>query len=255
VTEDDFKSEKNIAICYLRTEGDRGNQCILTTARMVITFRNKDHIFPLETITGIEIERKKMLLPLLSGGIIAPLSFIGFMNFLIAPALSIFAIISGILLFYIGWTGNEVLSINATNQFGQFPVRQGTGGVRDFIEYSKKVIWKSANSALFFYLVFSYDDLIKYDIIGLIQKNESGSDAYDLKSVIQLYEEHYLKGDEILYSFDPVRSGISIKYEYRQHKSIIRVSWPDNLNAADFLKMGSISEFYRNVDRDLLKEG
>jgi len=195
-----------------------------------------------------------MLLPLLCGGIIVPLSFIGLMNFLMAPVLSIAAILAGIILFYIGWTGNEVLSISATNQNCQFPFRYGTGGVREFIIYAKRVIWKNSSVELLYYLVFSKADLDNEDIITRLKKLSTDAEVYDFNQVIQLYEKHYFAGDELLVSFDPVSSGISIKYSYGNQKSNIHVSWPENLYIEDFQLTGSISDFYRKVSGRTFKE-
>jgi hypothetical protein len=255
VTIEQHNAERNIAVCYLFSEGDHANRCVLTSSTLIITYRNRDHIFPRETLTGIEIERKKLLLPLLSGGIIVPLSFLGLMNFLIAPALSIFGILAGILLFYTGWYGNEVLIVNATNQYVQFPFRYGTGGVREFVSYTKKVIWKGSNPELCFYIVLSKQEQGKESLAENIKKAGTDEGGYDYNRLIQLFEAQFFKGDELLVSFDPVSSGISVKYEYQSNKSNISITWPGNLNANDFQIVGSIADFYGKVIGNLNKEG
>lgn len=55
--------------CYLGKSGDAQNMLVLYDHALVVVFKGKRQDFPLSTIKGLIINRKKLIIPLLVGGI------------------------------------------------------------------------------------------------------------------------------------------------------------------------------------------
>ncbi len=101
---------------------------ILTNKVICIKTANKAwgeriKILPLKQVNEVETHFQRLLLPLLIGGIVAPLSMVGFFLHITTSMWLSFALsISGIFLMYYGWLGTYQLKITAYHslQFNYF---------------------------------------------------------------------------------------------------------------------------------------
>jgi hypothetical protein len=233
--------ESNIAVCYLFADGDPKNRCVLTTRNLVITYRFKDHIFPLETLTGFGIERKRLLLPVVAGGIFIPLSVIGSVEFSVSPVVTFVLIMAGVFIFYIGWSGTEVLALVAPNQSFHCPFKTESTGIREFVVYVNSMIERKNTGALLYYAVIPGNVPGKDGIVDYIVSNPSGVRVFSYSGLMSLSGSKYFSGSEFIYSFNPLSSGISVKYVQTE----ITVAWPGSLQAGDLKFLGNIKDFYQ----------
>lgn len=238
--------EKNIAVCYLFKDGDHRNRCVLTSHNLVITYRHTDHIFPLESLTGFGIERRRLLLAVVAGGIFIPLIFVGSMEFSINPVITVILIMAGAIIFYIGWNGAEVLVITASNQSFQCPFRSGSAGTRDFVSYVNSLKKGINLPELLFYLAVPENAPREKGIMDFIRSNPGQVTICSYGNLISFYMQKKLSGEQKLYSFDPLKSGISVRYLQTDEGAVINAAWPENIEPGELRFLGSIRDFHNS---------
>lgn len=123
------------------------SRLILTNKVLCIKTANKVwgesvKILPLKQITDVETHFQRLLLPLIIGGIVAPLSMVGFFLHITTSMWLSFALsISGIFLMYYGWVGTYQLKITAYHsiQFNYFIDFKSTK-LDEFMDKVQKVL-------------------------------------------------------------------------------------------------------------------
>jgi hypothetical protein len=127
-----LKQKENVeANCRLSAQ----NYLLLTNKRLLVFYEQKRRNISLKQINSIELHFKRLMLPLLLGGIVAPLSAAGLFNGSLGPLMGISLIISGILLCYYGWMGTWQLRLGLNgNYFLHYFTDEQSPRLRLFIE-------------------------------------------------------------------------------------------------------------------------
>ena len=235
------EEERNIAICYLFHEGDEKNRCVLTTRKLMVVHRKVEQIFSHGVIKNIVIERKKLLLPLLAGGILIPLALLGMMNFNLDPLTGILLILAGSFLFFLGWNGSKVLTVYFDGQMISFPCRGTNSGVEKFAEYAWGIISGKPGRKVSFYIPLKKTGL-EENGLNFMNSNKNGLNVYSYDEVSEKIRAGEFNGEDILYIFDPVYSRIRIRY-IQGKAGKLDAFFPDVLDAGDFKEVISVADF------------
>ena len=143
--------EKPIARCYINEDGDERNACFITSQRFIIRRRNKLHEFPLNHLITINVRQKKMLFPIVFGGIIFSLSAVALSTSYYDPYLTLFGILLGLALLYWGFTGMKALSVLEQRAETNFFLTSHSHSLEAFLHFANTYI-KGPNKPLEFYL-------------------------------------------------------------------------------------------------------
>lgn len=199
--EDFFDLDKIKAFVYLLSEGDDGNKSMISDDHIRIIRSGKKNQFSLNSINSIIIESKKMLFPLIVGGIVTPFAFLSYFVNLFHPWLHLVSSLGGMLLLYIGWTGKSALTVNFKNgETTHIYLPSVSKNLQAFIDFSNDLLntnkYSDARSLLFFRI----DHKTIYPLFGYTYGQFNS-------------EKDKLKIEDIT-AIDPQKVGVEIKFEY-----------------------------------------
>ena len=109
--EDFFDRNNAKAFVYLLSESDNKNKIYVSEDKLLVIRKSVAKVYSLSDLSRLKTETKKMLFPLIVGGILTPFAFVSFFVNLFMPWIHLISILGGILLFYLGWAGKSVLTI------------------------------------------------------------------------------------------------------------------------------------------------
>jgi hypothetical protein len=104
-------SAQPLARCFLRQEGDARYQCVLTTQSLEVTHQGKKEYFELSGVASVAILTRKILFPIVLGGILTPLAGLALFTSYGHIHLLFGLFFLGLFLFYYGITGTQSLVI------------------------------------------------------------------------------------------------------------------------------------------------
>ncbi|GEM_PF-2524356 len=103
-----MQEENVLAKCRLNSE----NGIVLTTKNVIIQKGRQKRYFPLRQIEHIDLTFKRLMLPLITGGITAPLSALATTNRYIEMLSGLLIMVVSLMLFYYGWLGTYQVSLD-----------------------------------------------------------------------------------------------------------------------------------------------
>lgn len=116
---------------------------LLTNKRIYFTYNGKDHHLYLKSLTKLEFSFRRLMLPILTGGIIAPLSLIALFLQVLNLFVGFTMLLIGILLLYYGYRGTYQLVFHTPHKvsFAIF-VDEPTREMAQFVSIANKMIKK-----------------------------------------------------------------------------------------------------------------
>jgi len=193
-----------IAICYIATNGDERNKCSISNDHLFVKRKGKSYAFELEQITQIAFKQKRLLLPLIVGGVFGSLFLIAGFNFLLNIWIALILGLAGLLLFYYGWVGSAAISVQTKVKEYDIFINDVTPPLKAFVELLNQyyILGKSKNIS--YYLSLNYEEHQKAKATGFLNTIVSGMRIYNHPNEL----DH-----EIQFSIDPVKVSNSIRYE------------------------------------------
>lgn len=149
---------KPIAICYLNVVNDDKNVCHLYTDQLSIIQKGKRNNFNRETILDINTKHKKLLFPIIAGGITSTFFLIAAFNFSINIWISLSLSCLGFISFYLGWQGTSTLSVKTSVKEYDFFLFQISKPLSYFIKFIKEYILQNDSDEFYFYLPYTNED-------------------------------------------------------------------------------------------------
>lgn len=146
-----IEGEPVVALCYINKKGDDKNVCYLTKYNLFIRYKNRLNSFENNNIKGISFEHKILLLPLISGGIITPLSIHGLLHSYTSPWLLLSLMIAGLILMYYGWLGSSTITIKNNVKDYDFFIQQPTANLKAFAEFVQHYISDDEKGRMFYF--------------------------------------------------------------------------------------------------------
>lgn len=205
------------AFVFLREEGDENNKCIYTDKYLIVTIKGKRHYFELTNLKGIEIHARKLLLPLVFGGFVVPLSLVAIFRDYFDPYVIILTIFVGLYSIYIGWSGIDQLSVNLKNEVLNFSLPALTDHFKAFVKYvnatlSEDTAGQKQESLIYF--AVKKEVVKKFYNSGLIpvEENQRGRRAATYQQMQTVRST--LQVDEVILSIDPHILKAGIKYQF-----------------------------------------
>ncbi len=132
--------EAPIAVCYLHRADDERNRCWLTERYLVVQFRGKKQAFERTILKTVAIEQRRAWLPLVVGGIAAPLSLLSLFLNIYNPWIVIYVFLPALLLLYLGWLPYAVLAVHDAVKPHDFRLLAVSANLRAFVRFTNRMI-------------------------------------------------------------------------------------------------------------------
>ncbi|HNP19330.1 MAG TPA: hypothetical protein PKL31_12905 [Fulvivirga sp.] len=132
--------EDIIAKCYVDRDGDEKNVCYLSKTSLHLNINNRLSSFFVQWITDITLKRKKYLMPIVIGGIVAPLAALGLFQYYLNPWLMMGILLIALLSIYYGYEGGLALCIVTPIKEYDFFIKTATPNLKAFLAYTKQAI-------------------------------------------------------------------------------------------------------------------
>lgn len=196
-----------MAFCYLGKEGDNKNMCYLTKENLLIRYKDKVEPFSHDAIMGISFEHKILLFPLITGGIITPLSIHGLLNTFMNPWALLISMVAGLLLMYYGWEGSSTMTIKTKVKDYDFFIRQASANLKAFAAYVQHYISDDVNARRFY---FTTDKAAWH--------SAKTNELFEVTQPITLYDwkearQIKLSPDQVILAVDPIESNVQISFK------------------------------------------
>lgn len=149
------QSPQVLAICGIAQADDEQNKCTLTSERLYVVRKGKHYSFELDEITQVAFKQKKLLFPLILGGVVGSLFLIAGFNFLINIWLALIIGLAGMLLFYYGWVGSQTLVIHTKVKEFDIFIDQITSPLKAFVAMVNEYFILGKSKTLQYYIVMS----------------------------------------------------------------------------------------------------
>jgi hypothetical protein len=211
--EDFFDLDSAKAFVFLLSDSDNKQKIYISEEQLLVIRNDKRKVFSLRHLEGLRSDTKKMLFPLIMGGIITPFAFLSFFVNLFMPWIHLVSVLGGMLLFYVGWAGKKALTIVYKNgEEVNYYLPNISKNVEAFIDFANDSIKRDLNSK-FSNLVFF--DVEKEFIASFFGKGNA--QAHQLFPVFgYTFSQIRLSGKSInqLIAVDPVKAGSEIKIAF-----------------------------------------
>jgi len=203
------------AFCYLYKQGDERNKCALTVTNLIITHKGTETNYLLKDLNHVKFHEKKLLLPLIVGGIIASLGLTANLSGYYNPWLTMSVSIAGIYLFYYGWSDTWTLTLDTSLGNKDYYLRGVSLNLKAFVSYLNYLLLEETdgfNEYSKFYYLSKYVDWEHISSLQLSlnpQKVEIKLLTYDQ----MLMMKAKLTEEEILLMIDPDKINGEIRFQ------------------------------------------
>lgn len=201
-----------LAICSIDKVDDDQNKCALTRDHLYITRKGKQHVFELDQVTQIVFKQKKLLLPIVFGGIVGSLFLIAGFNFLINIWLALIIGLAGILLFYYGWVGRQALVLYTKVKEYDIFIDQVTSPLEAFISMINKYFILGKSKTIKYYLILTEEAWQEASLQQYITPPAKG---------LRLSTDPYVSGNGLVFSIDPTEISNPINYHLEESSQTI----------------------------------
>ena len=232
---------QSVAVYYFGRENDNNNRCLLTESDLFITRKGKTTRYPVAEIALLSINRRKMMLALITGGIFSPLSIIAIVKNLFVPWAILSWFLLNLLLLYFGWQGYSVLTVELHGTHHDFPIKSRGSNLyafADFVnEYVRQPPGKSRQVSKLYHILplrewTATQKLRHYAPASLSQEGFIHLSTHEQLSLVQ--ERHFKNhADLVLLHIDPLKVTAALKFEtvYPQEAPYPHLYGPLNLDA------------------------
>lgn len=141
--------------CYLGKEGDAQNMLVLYDRILVVVFKGKRMDFPLSSIKGLTIGRKKLIIPLVIGGIGTCLSWLALSLGWYHYQTNLFLVFLFFGWMYYGFLGKDGLELLEGKERHLFLIKANHFVLNTFLKFTKERIFESTSprESISFHLV------------------------------------------------------------------------------------------------------
>lgn len=209
-----INKEAIIATSYIGKEGNENNRCYLSKESLFVRYKGKLEKFDLQEISDIRFKHKLFLMPIVVGGIIAPLCLLALVKAIGNPWLVLSGLVAGLLFIYYGYEGSPTLSILTRVKEYDFFIKKTTPNLLAFTKYARQ-IFKFGESGALFYLNLSAEDLLQLQDSGKIKI----ADHTPL-----LYYDEALRSQKPLQAIDVMQSHIRFQLIPKEGRLIPTIS-------------------------------
>jgi len=223
---------------YLHAEHDDNNKVMISDDLMLVFYKKKRNTFSLKSIRALKTERIKLLFPLVLGGIITPFAFLSVFVNLFYPWIHLFAIMLGLFLFYLGWSGKYSFTILFKNgdEIHHYlsSVSKNLEAFIDFVNTQLKKV-NTSEPGLLDALFFELDQNQIDSFFGRSTTNPKLFPlfGYTYQQIQQLRKSIVESG---IICIDPLKSGREIKFHFDLTTNMMRPRLDGPVNKDSLLK-------------------
>ena len=157
----------------------------------------------MDQIIQIFFKQKKLLFPLILGGVVGSLFLIAGFNFLINSWLALIVGLAGILLFYYGWTGKQALVVHTKVKEYDIFINQVTSPLEAFVSMVNQSFILGKSKTIRYYLRLTEEAWQDASSKGYITPLPLG---------LPLDTSQNISNEELLFSIDPTEVPNPINY-------------------------------------------
>jgi hypothetical protein len=210
--DDFFDMEKVKARVFLLKSDDKKNQALLSDEKLMVVRNGKKYLYSVNEIASLASESKKLLMPLVIGGVLAPFSFLSYFTNIFHPLMHLIFTLIGLLLFYVGWVGKHALTIKKGKGEEDFIfLPEISRNLKAFIDYVNTKINSKSYSRLTDLIFISRKGM---NISTLTAFSEASQDFSPAKGYTYRQMVHLKKSFDDYFAIDPTLAGREIKFEY-----------------------------------------
>ena len=121
--------------CFLLSSGDVNNQLILTHDKLIIIYKGKSQVFYRSNILKFELTRKKLIIPLIIGGIGTSMAMIAMSMGWYHRQLNLIVMFCFFGIMYYGFNGKDALELFEKGHSNIFLLNKVTSSIPVFINF------------------------------------------------------------------------------------------------------------------------
>lgn len=125
-----------IATCYLQETGNEQHKIWLSREHLHLLYHGRHRVFELQGVRSIDFNHRKLMLPLVAGGIAATLSLVAIFKTYANPWLMLSLLVAGLIAAYLGYQGSLVLTVHEDKHHQDFFLKSITPNLRAFVNYA-----------------------------------------------------------------------------------------------------------------------
>ena len=210
--EDFFDQDEAKAFVYLLSEDDNKNKAIISEDQLLVIRKNQRQLFSFKSISSLKSENKKLLFPLILGGIVAPFAFLSYFANFFLPWIHLVAILGGMFLFYTGWLGKSSFTVVFKNGDElNYYLPAISKNLQAFIYFVNTLLVDTSDPGLRDLLFFEVE---KEDFLFGNKKNTDNQFpivGFTYRQLTEIGKSVY--GDKLL-AINPAKAGKEIKFIY-----------------------------------------
>ena len=123
------------AICFLKEDGDLRNCAYFTEELLTIIIKGRSHQTAMDQVKRLSLGTRKMLGPIVSGGIVFPLSMVAIFGDFGNSFFMMMIAIASLLLFMYGFGGSPAITINTPAGTHHYFIPRSGHNIEKFIKY------------------------------------------------------------------------------------------------------------------------
>lgn len=138
-----------IATCYLHEHGNEQNKLLLSAEHLQFRHQGRLRVFVLDHLRRLSFNHRKLMLPLVLGGITGSLSLVAIFKTQYNPWLMLSLMVGGLLAAYIGYQGSWVLTIEEDKNYTDYYLSSISDNLRAFVAYANTFTSRQPKGVLY----------------------------------------------------------------------------------------------------------
>lgn len=138
-----------IATCYLHETGNEQNKLLLSSEHLQLRYQGRLRAFSLEHLRRLSFNHRKLMLPLVLGGIAASLSLVAIFKTQYNPWLMLSLMLAGCLAAYRGYQGSWVLTVEEDKTHTDYYLSSVTPNLQAFVTYANTFTGRRPKGVLY----------------------------------------------------------------------------------------------------------
>jgi hypothetical protein len=138
-----------IATCYLQQHGNEQNKLLLSAEHLQLRHQGRLRVFVLDHLRRLSFNHRKLMLPLVLGGITGSLSLVAIFKTQYNPWLMLSLMVGGLLAAYIGYQGSWVLTVEEDKNHTDYYLSSISANLRAFVAYANTFTSRQPKGVLY----------------------------------------------------------------------------------------------------------
>ncbi len=214
-----------IAVVFLYSRNDDRNRAMLTPEDLVIIRKSKRHIFGLDSIRKLAFHKRKLLLPLVAGGILLPLGLAAMFGDYFNPYLVVLLVLSGIYMLYEGFNDRWTLTVHAVSNDVNFPLLHVSDNLQAFVDFVNGQLPNASVSVRkqgYIYMLLPLEVWTAFASMDSIDLGSTTQKAYTWRQWAATSDREALYHGHVALTLDPLRAWFRINYDHDRETGVFR---------------------------------